>query len=197
MKHHIIYVPGIKDDFYKGQSVVVWFWWLWGVRGHCHAMPWFGQEAYEPKFARLLAQIDRYLEAGQIVSLVGASAGASAVINAYHARPGKINGVVTICPKINHPETVRESLHKSNPAFKTSLANLQVVLLTLTDHDKRKFLTVYSPGDDGIPYEDTVIPGVAEHKLPSLTHGYAIVYALTFGARYLIGFLKKQAKTKP
>jgi hypothetical protein len=78
-QHHIIYVPGILDDIYRVQSSLVATWRIYGVVGHCHAMPWLGDETFEPKLQRLLDAIDELSAQGHHISLVGASAGASAV----------------------------------------------------------------------------------------------------------------------
>ncbi len=190
MKHHVIYVPGLGDDVLYAQSTAVKLWRLYGVRGHFHAMPWRGEEAYGPKFQRLLSEIDKYSQDGQ-VHLVGASAGASAILNALVERPDKIGGVVLICPKINNPETVSQKSYQENPAFKESLEQLQTNLKKLTASQKsRQILNYYSPGDGSISHEGSTIPGVPERRLPALRHGYAIVYAITFGAPGLMRFLK-------
>lgn len=193
-QHHVIYVPGIGDNIWHVQSLAVRTWRLYGVRQHFHAMPWFGQENFAPKFQHLLDEIDGYVAQGHKVSLVGASAGASAVLNAYVAQPDKTNGVVLICPKINGPETVSKKTYRENPAFKESLELLQINLPKLTAQDKAtKILSYISPADGSVSYAGSVIPGVREKRLSAIKHGYAIMYALTFGAYGLIRFLKSQA----
>lgn len=191
-QHHVIYIPGIQDDAYHAQSLAVSFWRLYGVRGHCHPIPWTGEEAYAPKFQRLLAQIDKYIERGHKVSLVGASAGVSAILNAYVERPNDITGLVYICAKINAPETVSPKTYAANPAFKTALYDLQTNLHKLSAADKAKMLSLYSSNDQTVSYQATVIPGVTEKLLPPLRHGYAIMYSLTLGAPGFIRFLKRQ-----
>jgi hypothetical protein len=154
-------------------------------------MPWRGSEAFEPKLSRLLAKIDGYRERGYTVSLVGASAGASAVLNAYVLRKNDIQGVAYICGKINRPNTVSDRLYARNPAFKTSLAQLQRILDKLTGRDKRKLHSFYSPADTTVPYADTIIEGVSEHKLPALGHMWTILYALSIGSGKLLRLLKR------
>ncbi len=193
MKHHVIYVPGILDDKLLVQSTLVRLWRLHGVRGHCHPIPWAGEEEWAPKFQRLLDEIDEFAGKGHTVSLVGASAGASAVLNAYAERSDKVTGVVFICAKVNAPETVSARTYARNPAFKTSLSKLQDNLKKLKAIDRAKLLSLYSPGDKTVPYAATVIPGVQERKLPALNHGKAILYTLSFGAGHPIGFLKRRA----
>lgn len=194
-QHHVIYVPGIGDNIWHVQSLAVRIWRLYGVWEHFHAMPWFGQESFAPKFQRLLDEINGYVAQGHKVSLAGASAGASAVLNAYVAAPDKINGVVLICPKINGPETVSKKTYRNNPAFKESLELLQLNLPKLTAQDKAtKILSYISPADGSVSYAGSAIPGVPEKRLPAIKHGYAIMYALTFGAYGLIRFLKSRAE---
>lgn len=189
-QHHVIYVPGILDDIYHAQSLTVKTWRLYGVHGHCHPIPWAGEQKWEPKFKKLLDKIDRYKAAGHDVSLIGASAGASAVLNAYAERPDSIKSLIYICAKINAPETVSKKTYDENPAFKTSLELLQKNLKKLGPKDKAKMMSFYSPADNVVPYLATVIKGVEEKKLPPFRHGRAIMYSLSFGARDLMGFLK-------
>jgi len=190
-QHHVIYVPGILDNIYHIQSMAVRTWRLHGVHGHCYVMPWLGEESYETKIQRLLDEINKYAVQGHSVSLMGASAGASAVLNAFVAQPDKIKGVVLLCPKINGPETVSKKTYHENPAFKESLEQLQTNLAKLTPRQKaERLLIYYSPADGTIPYKASVILGVPEKRLPPIRHGYAIVYGLTFGASTFIRFLK-------
>jgi len=191
--HHLIYVPGILDDIYHAQGALLAAWRLHGVRGHIHPMPWAGQEDYRPKVDRLLAEIDRYIARGHLVSLVGASAGASAILNAYVERADKITSLVYICGKINGPETVSDKTYRANPAFKTSAQLLQSNVARLTDKDTSKMLSLYSPGDHSVPHAATIIPGVPEQQLPALGHGKAIIYSLSIGAPTIINHTKQIA----
>ena len=193
MAHHIIYVPGIQDDLFHFQSLIVKLWRLFGVRGHCHPLPWAGPGDYATKAAALLARIDDYVAAGHRVSLVGASAGASAVLNAYAARRTAVGGVVYICAKINRPETVSAVTFDENPAFKTALMQLQTNLQTFDTADKSRFYSFYSVKDGTVAHADTRIDGVKEAKLAPLGHGLAIIYCLTFGFPKLLSVLKPVA----
>lgn len=192
-QHHVIFVPGLGDNIW-GQGFYVRLWRLHGVHGHLHEIPWKGQGAWEPKLQRLLHEIDTYAEQGYRVSLVGASAGASAVLNAYADRKDKITGVAYICAKINAPETVSEKTYAKNPAFKTSLYALQGVLKKLTPEDTAKFHSFYSPGDNYVPYKATTVQGVSESKIFPLRHGPAIIFSLALGARQILSPLKNLAK---
>ncbi|HEX5456277.1 MAG TPA: hypothetical protein VFW77_02820 [Candidatus Saccharimonadales bacterium] len=141
-QHHIIYVPGILDDIYHAQSLAAATWRIHGVHGHCHPVPWAGKEKWQPKFQKLLDEIDRYRAEGHDVSLVGASAGASAVLNAYAERADSVKGLVYICAKINAPETVSRKTYAENPAFKTSLELLQKNRKRFKPEDKARMLSL-------------------------------------------------------
>jgi len=193
MQHHIIYVPGIGDDLFRAQSTIIKFWRLFGVHGHCHPLPWAGQSDYATKAEALLGHIDGYVAAGHRVSLVGASAGASAVLNAYAERRQAVSRVIYICAKITHPETVGQATLNKNPAFKEALAVLQTNLGSFDDVDKRHFHSFYSERDNVIAYEYTVIPGVLETKLPPLHHGQSIIYSVTIGFSKLLRVLNSPA----
>lgn len=190
-KHYVIYVPGIRDDQLYVQSLLIQCWRLQGVRPVMCAMPWFGKEPFDPKLARLVAAIDTYKRHGHEVSLVGTSAGASAVLQAYAQRKDAIQSMALICGKINRPDTVSRRLYARNPAFETSMERLQNVLRQLCKSDKRKIHSFYSPADTTVPHADTVIEGVEEYRLPALRHMWAILYTLSFGSRKLIRTLKK------
>ncbi len=190
-RHYVVYVPGIRDDLFHVQLLLIQCWRLGGIRPVMLTMPWAGQEAFEPKLARLVSRIDDYRQRGYRVSLVGASAGASAVLNAYSQRRGEIQGVVFVCGKINYPNTVSAQTYAQNPAFKTSMQQLQCNLSLLVEADKRKLSSFYSPVDATVPYVDTVIDGVSEQKLPSLGHVWSILYALSVGSGKLLRALKR------
>lgn len=190
---HVIYVPGIRDDRDRIQGLLVKTWRLYGVHGHLHEMPWLGQEAYKLKSQHLLDLIDELVSRGNTVALVGASAGASAVINAYIQRRQKLIAVVYICGKVNVPEAVSNKTYNENPAFKTSMLALQKSLGKLTPADKSSMLSFYSPGDNTVPHAATTIPGVDEKRLPPFGHATAIIYSMSFGAHGMIKYLKRLA----
>lgn len=190
-KHHIIYVPGIGDDVYKGQSTAIRLWWVYGVRAHCHEIPWAGSEPYEVKFKRLLADIDVHLYKGHTVSLIGASAGATAVLQAYALRQDKIHAVALVCGKVNRPKAVSSYTYGANPAFQTSMSRVGASVESLNETAKARIVSFYSAVDRTVPPADSKIPGVEEVRLPDLSHSRAIAYSITLGAPRVIRELKK------
>ena len=173
------------------QSTLIRSWRFHGVRGHCHAIPWAGEEAWQSKFQRLLDEIDEYAGQGHKVSLVGASAGASAVLNAYAERRDKVAGVgLYMCQGQCAGTVSARNLCQESGFQGSSLELLQGNLKKLTAADKAKMRSYYSPNDGTVPYATTVIKGVDETRLPALRHGRAILYSLSFGFPKLIRFLK-------
>lgn len=192
MKHHIIYVPGLSDHRSFKQNRAIQFWRLWGATPHYSPVHWADKEAFTPKLARLVAQIDELAKEGT-VTLVGSSAGASAVLHAYAERPNTVRGVVYICGKINNPQTVSPATNAENPAFQQSLASLAGTLQKLNAGQRAHILSVRPKADSVVPIADTKIDGVHEKILPTTGHAFSIFYAILFAGPAIVRFLKNQA----
>jgi pimeloyl-ACP methyl ester carboxylesterase len=192
-KLHIIYVPGIGDAVaHQGVAVRSWRW--YGVTSELAAMPWGDKETWQPKFDRLLARIDAATARGQDVALVGASAGASAVINAYAARPESIIGIVCIAGKINRPQSIGERYHQAYPAFITSAYECSKALKHLSHNQRRRILSRYALLDGVVDKADSHIAGAKNRFSPTIGHFLTIGLQLVFGAPSFIYFLKQQQK---
>lgn len=193
-KHHLIYVPGIGDYRAYGQDRAIRFWRVFGIEGHYHPVMWLGQEPFEPKLNRLLAEVDSYLAAGDSVSLMGFSAGASAVLNAFARRRRQLTAVVCVSGKINRPHATAAHYFRRNPSFRDSLLLLQDTLGTFTEEDRAKFLTLNPMIDPVVPYKDAVIPGVKRWRTLAFSHTMSIFVALTLYAPFIAFHLKYTAR---
>lgn len=169
-----------QDDAVKG-------WAKHGVKLEYFSLGWGYKEPFKPKLERMLKKIDELyaLESKQII-LVGASAGASAIINAYAQCKEKVAKLVYICGKIQNPQTIGVSYYQENPAFEGSMKTLRVNLDRLSSSDKAKFLSVIPIYDNLVPVADTKIEGVKELKMPIAGHSLSIAYAITLGKRKII-----------
>lgn len=196
-KLHVIYIPGLGDRKVSGQQRVVNSWHLWGVEPELFQVNWGDREPWAPKFQRLLARIDELSKQGKSVGIVGASAGASAAINAYAARNAQLVGVVCIAGKINHPETINKRYALHNPAFITSAAECQIALQTLKAADRRHILSRYAIFDGLLTRSDSYVPGVYNRLSPSVGHTITIAAQIIFGAPSFLRFLKRQARSLP
>ncbi len=193
-QHHVIYVPGLGDPRYGKQGWALRLWSVYGVYAHYFPLIWGDGELFEPKFKRLINKIDEVYDQGHIVSLVGVSAGASAVVNAYAQRKDKINGVVCICGKLNNPQTMYPHIFIKNPAFKGSMEKLPSSLRKLSSAKRRRILSIHPLSDHSVPPADTIIPGAQEKRVISMGHVFTIATQITLGAPAFISYLKRLAK---
>ena len=190
MAHEVIIVPGIGDHRPFAQDIAAKAWRGLGLRAHYLPLGWGTEEGYEAKHTRLLNMIDRLHEKGGSVSLVGISAGASAVINA-RAATDKVHKVVCISGKINHPERIGQHYFDKNPDFEESMARVAGSLVSLNESERTKIMSIHPWHDNVVPIEDTVIPGAKELTLPGWGHVSGIFFALTLGAVPIARFIRK------
>lgn len=191
MAHHVIYVPGLGDSRARGQSALLKLWRLFGFKVHYFPLGWADKEVFQPKLERLIAKIDELKGQGYEVSLVGVSAGASAVLNAYAERKN-INKVVLICGKINNPQTIGERTYKINPAFKQSIYAVKNSLDKLESAQIKRILSIHPLVDGTVPAMDTKIQGAVEKTVLVVGHIFGIFYSITLGAPAIAKFLKGQ-----
>lgn len=149
--------------------------------------------AFAPKIERVLTKIDELAEGSNKVSLIGASAGASVVLCALAARPDKIASAVSICGKINHPETISAWTYRRNSAFKEAMTALSEILPTLDLETRARIMSIHPLQDSLVPVVDTLIPGARNTLMPTVGHVLSIIIALTLGAPFIMRFLKQQA----
>ncbi len=195
-KHAVIYIPGLGDSRIRGQQKAVNAWKVHGVEPYLFQMNWIDGEPFEPKLDRLLALIDKLTAKGRLVSLVAASAGASAALNAYAARQSQINGVVSICGKLQGHGigSVHSSLYRRNPAFLESMQQLAVSEDKLDAKARARILSMHPTVDDSVPVSETKLPGTSPKLMPVAGHFFGIAYGLTIGSFSAIRFLKQLPK---
>lgn len=192
MKHAVIYVPGIGDHRYIGQRLLIQTWRLWGVKPVMVRMVWHEGKSFAPKLRRLLHAIDALNTAGYTVSLVGASAGAGAVINAFAERIMVVNGVVCLAGKIHRPEAIGASYQQHSPAFVESAYRVQASLDRLDfDTERPRIQSRYATVDLVVPKEDSEISGARNTPVITMGHALTIGTQLLFGAPSFLRWLRK------
>lgn len=191
MKHHVIYVPGLGDSRPYGQPLLINLWRLYGLSPHYHAVGWADGESFTPKLQRLSEQIDKLKTPDNKVSLVGVSAGASAVLTAYSISPDKINGVVCISGKIQNSNNVAELVYLRNPAFREAMASLPGVLARLGSNERKRIMSIHPVRDQTVPPADTIITGALEKQIRASGHVQSIFYSLLFCGLSIASFLKR------
>jgi len=190
-KHHLIFVPGLSDN----NKLLTWAINRFNkdeFTPHIHLAPWLKRtEKFEPKLNRLLKLIDKLSGDGDLVSLIGISAGASLVLNAYLQRKNKIIGVVNICGRLRSG-TGFPSLNlasRKNPAFKQSVLGFENIEPTLTTKDKKKVLTISAFLDEIVPLNTATLPGATNIQVPLVEHNLAIYGTLIFYRGIINNFL--------
>lgn len=193
-KLHVIYVTGLGDkgDDPQKQKTLVKTWRWYGVEPEFFQVNWGDKTPWEPKLQKLLSSIDNAYERGMAVGLVGASAGGSAVINAYAARRDKVAGVVLIAAKVNHPETVGKNYKRNNPAFVTSINNSPKALASLSAKERSHILSRYALFDEVVDKADSYVSGARNRRSPTFGHFITIGLQIIFGAPSFIRFLRRQ-----
>jgi hypothetical protein len=190
-KLSIIYVPGLGDAKPSGQQLLIRSWRLWGVRPIFFHVRWGDGEAFAPKLERLLKLIDGETAEGRKVALVGASAGAGAVIHAFARRKATVRGVVCIAGKVNNPDTIGPRYSTGNTAFVDSARQVQFSLDKLDfDADRKRIQSRYAIFDPVVPQADSEIAGARNRTVPAVGHSVTIASQLLFGAPGFIRFLK-------
>lgn len=189
MAHHVIYVPGLSDHLPQGQKTVIQWWRLLGLTPHYLALGWNQADGFANKLNRILDLIKELESKGHQVSLVGVSAGASAVVNAF-ATHKSLHKVVCISGKLNGPETVGQEIFQTNPDFKDSVFGADKALKSMSKTELAKIMSTHPALDKRVPVAATIISGAVEKSLPGRSHSTGIFIALTLGAPAIARFIK-------
>lgn len=195
-EHHIIYVPGLHDQLFLNKSltnVIPYIWRLHGFATHI-VYPHWEEGSFRPKLQKILKEIDDLYNLGHRVSLVGQSAGGSAVLNAFSERRDIISGVVNICGRMRAGENVKPTLNlagRYSPAFIESVKLFEEINEpTLTDQDRRKIMTIRPLWDETVPKSTVPINGAKNTVLPSVEHSLSGILACTVYSGITLGLLK-------
>src|SRR3989339_1588713 len=124
-KHKVIIVPGLGDE----TNIIRLFtnhWRSHGLEPVIHSVGWHDDKNnFESKLRNIVKLIDKFSKEGSTVSLVGTSAGGSAVLNAFIERKNKIHKVVNICGRLSAGTQKGfrsfEARTNSSPAFAQSI----------------------------------------------------------------------------
>ena len=154
-------------------------------------MRWNVNEPFETKLGRLLTRIDGLHTKGYRVSLVGVSAGASAVVNAFALRTDVVHRVVCICGKLQHPETIRTNTYQRNPGFKESMERLPESLAGVSETERQRILSIRPLADRSVPPEDTIISGAEAVTIPTQGHVLSIAMGITLFSPLVINFTRR------
>ena len=187
---YVIYVPGLGDHHSRLQQLAISTWRVFGLKPLAFPLGWADGEAFQPKLERLVNKIDELSKDGD-VSMVGTSAGASAVLNAFAQRKDNVRKVITICGKIQHPETIHEWRFKKNPAFRGSIELLPSSLNALSSKDRQRILNLYPLHDGIVPASDALLEGAHKKLIPTIGHAFSIGITTLLGGYTIAKFIKR------
>lgn len=184
-EHAVVIIPGLSD----GKQ----FAWL-GVRSWernnaltplIYTMPWAENgEGFSEKLNRLLAFIDETKEQYKHVSLLGISAGGSAVLNAYTQRVETITAVINVCGRVARGVGVFPTLEmaaKGKSTFFESVLFAEEAISHLSPRERQSILTLRAQyGDEIVPTSTTPIRGALNETVPIAGHIPSILCALLF-----------------
>ena len=190
---HVIYVPGVGDSDPEFQRWAVNLWKWWGVDSELFQINWAENAKWEARLRSLLSRIDELKAEGKSVALVGASAGGSAVVNAYAARKTDITGVVTLCAKLKNPGDIGPKYRNANPPLIASVTDSDKALLAFDAEDRARILTRRALYDEVVTTKtDSIVEGARNQISPTPFHALTIGLQLLFGAPGFLRFLKRQ-----
>jgi hypothetical protein len=193
--HYVIIIPGLGDKT-KILSHATEHWENHGINILLFLFDWRNTQLnFANKLNELLKLIDALHEQSHTVSLVGCSAGGSAVLNAFLERKYSISKVVNICGRLRTgTQTGFWSYQKrtrTSPMFAQSINIFENSENSLTEEDRKKILTVRALFDEVVPTPTITLNGATNLTIPVIEHSLAIYLALSLFSRPLIQFIKK------
>lgn len=192
-EHHVLVVPGLGGENARFRKIVN-SWEKYGFTPHVHDMDWTDDKnEFKPKLERLIATIDELHSNDGIISLVGTSAGGSAVLNAFYDRKDQIHRVVNVCGRLRAGQNVYPSLDfasRKSPAFKESVTLFERREPLLTTEERNKILTIRALFDEVVPTSTTTLQGATNIRVFSIEHMLSITAAMTLYVKPMIKFLQ-------
>jgi pimeloyl-ACP methyl ester carboxylesterase len=189
----VIYVPGLGDKRLTSRQRGIDLWRYSKVTVELCPMKWYISEPWSNKYVRLVRLIELRRAEGKSVTLIGESAGASAVMTVMAARPELVDGAILLCGKFMHPDRVAKSLYRNNPAFHDAISNSADGTPKLSSDARKKILNLHPLLDPVVPVKETRVAGITDAYMPMIGHAASIVFALTLWSWRMVAFARKQA----
>ena len=194
-EHHVIYIPGLKDQK-KSYEMLINRWASFGIVPHVHRMGWHDGESFRPKLKRLVSEVNGFLENGAAVSLVGSSAGGSAALNTLLEQP-QISGVVNLSGRLRAGENVYPTLGwagRNSASFRESVLLFESREPEIPEELREKVLVITPIWDQLVPKSTAQLRGAHNQILPSAEHMLSGLLGITIFSQRIINFLKQKAE---
>jgi hypothetical protein len=196
-EHVVIIIPGLGDQI----DPIKWatnHWKQHGFSVMVHSIGWRNNRlSFEAKFQKLLKLVDDLDKENRKISLVGTSAGGSAVLNVFMQRKKAVHKVINVCGRLRVGPTTGfrsfASKTQSSPSFAKSVLLCEEQEKNLSVSERKRIMTVRPLfGDELVPSKTTTIQGGYNITIPTGEHGISITAALTLFSKLLIHFLKDE-----
>lgn len=187
MKQHIFYIPGLGDHYDVGRSVALKLWRLFGVRATLVPMKWYEGGTYATKLTEVATAVKKAKAAGERVTLIGESAGASLALNAAAVLP-QVDRVITLAGVNSSQLPISPRIFARSPAFADSSRAIDTSLTTL---NPRIVHTVRALWDPVVSPKYDRIQGAHHHVVFAVGHLTSIVLLLTIYSPYVIYLVKR------
>ena len=194
-KHFVIIVCGLGDKE-LGLRIATRHFRLHGLTPVVHLIGWHSEETdFVPKLDRLIALIDLCAQDGNRVSLIGTSAGASAVLNAFVQRKDVVNKVISVTgvlrPSVEKGWRSFETRTKSSRPFAQSVTLFVSKEQTLSKADRKRIMTIYPKfGDELVAPDTATLDAAVNIQIPTTEHVLSIGLALTVFSGPIFKFLQ-------
>lgn len=195
MKHlqntTIIYIPGLFDRVGWVEALqrrALKSWSKYGGNPEMFTIGWSDEGEFDPRLEELCDRIEQLRAQGRSVALVGASAGASAVVGALARLGTDISASVLICGKIHRPHIIPEVVYDLNEVFEDALDDVSDDIEQLSPEVLSRMVSLRSFKDGIVPPRDSVIQGAKNVRMPVIGHIAGIGFALLRYGRFVVRF---------
>jgi pimeloyl-ACP methyl ester carboxylesterase len=191
----IIYVPGLGDVDLSMRRRALGLWKYRAVKPVVFGVDWSTAEPWQQKLHRLNTFIRQTAQPNTAIVLVGESAGAAAVTQAFADNPSIVAGVVLLCGKSQFPELLGSSYTSRHPALKDAVTASATVTQGLTAQQRAKILNLHPLFDPIVPVRETKIPGTKNSVIPMVGHAASIAFVITLWSWRIVIHARKCSKS--
>lgn len=191
---HLIIIPGLGDDVRYTKFLTRNWEKKYNIRPHVVAFGWSGDaQKFQERYEKVEKYMDEFLENNKNVSILGISAGGSAVINLFYPRRDKIKKLVTVCGRVRDPNVRKMWNHKPEVlgVYQESVKLCEKNLDKLTLDDKKRILTISPFYDEVVPLRTMTIEGANNEKVFAAQHMVSIALSMSLYSKTIVDFLKK------
>lgn len=146
-------------------------------------MGWKDDEKFGTRLANLLKNIDKEIQVGRKVNLIGISAGGSMALNVFAERQNTVNKVINVCGRLRSGIQVRPSLERASReiiSFRDSVLKFEQSKLRIDKNKRVKIITIKGLYDEIVPVSTVILESTSNRRLICIGHSLTIFIALTF-----------------